>query len=81
MTLLTDDFRPATGLWSGHAQSLFGVRGRPQVERLSETQASRECGWPPLVTRRGGHVGFVTGSVLRPGFWAEARVMRWLQER
>ena len=34
-----------------------------------------------LVTRRGGHVGFVTGSVLRPGFWAEARVLRWLQER
>ena len=34
-----------------------------------------------LVTRRGGHVGFVTGSVLQPGFWAEARVLRWLQER
>ena len=34
-----------------------------------------------LVTRRGGHVGFVTGSVLQPRFWAEARVLRWLQER
>jgi predicted alpha/beta-fold hydrolase len=34
-----------------------------------------------LVTRRGGHVGFVTGSVLQPGFWAEARALRWLQER
>ncbi len=34
-----------------------------------------------LLTRRGGHVGFVTGSLLRPEFWAEARVLRWLQER
>ena len=33
-----------------------------------------------LLTRRGGHVGFVTGAVLRPEFWAEARVLRWLQE-
>ena len=34
-----------------------------------------------LVTRRGGHVGFVTGSVLRPEFWAETRLLRWLRER
>ena len=34
-----------------------------------------------LVTRRGGHVGFVEGSVLKPRFWAEARLLRWLQER
>lgn len=34
-----------------------------------------------LVTRRGGHVGFVAGSVLHPDFWAEARVLRWLRER
>ena len=31
MPLLTDDFRAATGLWSGHAQSLYGVLGRPKV--------------------------------------------------
>ena len=33
-----------------------------------------------LLTRRGGHVGFVTGSLLRPEFWAETRVLQWLQE-
>jgi uncharacterized protein len=31
MALLTDDFRPAWGLWSGHAQSLFGVVARPRM--------------------------------------------------
>jgi predicted alpha/beta-fold hydrolase len=31
-----------------------------------------------LVTRHGGHVAFVEGSVLRPRFWAEARMLRWL---
>ena len=34
-----------------------------------------------LVTRRGGHVGFVEGSVLNPRFWAETRLLRWLRER
>ena len=34
-----------------------------------------------LVTRRGGHVGFVSGSVLRPSFWAEPRIVRWLTAR
>jgi predicted alpha/beta-fold hydrolase len=31
MSTLTDDFRPAPGLTSTHAQSLFGVLGRPKV--------------------------------------------------
>lgn len=31
-----------------------------------------------LLTRRGGHVGFVTGSLVRPRFWLEPRVMAWL---
>lgn len=34
-----------------------------------------------LITRRGGHVGFVGGSVRRPEFWAEWRALRWLAER
>jgi hypothetical protein len=34
-----------------------------------------------LVTTRGGHVGFIGGSVLRPSFWAEARVLGWLDEQ
>jgi hypothetical protein len=33
-----------------------------------------------LVTKRGGHVGFVEGSLLRPSFWAETRLLRWLRE-
>ena len=32
----------------------------------------------PAIDRR---TGFVTGSVMRPHFWAEARVLRWLQEQ
>lgn len=33
-----------------------------------------------LLTERGGHVGFVEGSVLAPRFWAEARVFSWLEQ-
>jgi len=32
-------------------------------------------------TRHGGHVGFVAGSIARPRFWAEARVLAFLDER
>lgn len=32
-----------------------------------------------LLTERGGHVGFVGGSILRPHFWAERRVFEWLE--
>jgi predicted alpha/beta-fold hydrolase len=31
-------------------------------------------------TERGGHVGFLTGSLWRPGFWAEARSLDFLRE-
>lgn len=34
-----------------------------------------------LITRRGGHVGFVSGSMRAPEFWAEARLLQWLSER
>jgi hypothetical protein len=30
------------------------------------------------VTSGGGHVGFVTGSPLRPGYWAEERALDFL---
>ncbi|MDP1825077.1 MAG: alpha/beta fold hydrolase [Archangium sp.] len=71
----------------------------PQLERIktrtlllsSEDDALAPPVLPPgvsrnealdvLVTKRGGHVGFVEGSVLRPSFWAEARALRWLQDR
>ena len=32
-------------------------------------------------TARGGHVGFVAGSILRPRFWAEERVLDFLDHR
>lgn len=34
-----------------------------------------------LRTRHGGHVGFVSGSVARPGWWAEQRAVDWLAAR
>ena len=32
-----------------------------------------------LLTRTGGHVGFLGGTVLRPDFWAERVAVRWLE--
>jgi predicted alpha/beta-fold hydrolase len=32
-----------------------------------------------LRTNRGGHVGFLTGSVFRPRFWAEAQALAFLE--
>ena len=35
-----------------------------------------------IITDHGGHVGFVSGRVpLRPRFWAEERIARWLADR
>ncbi|HVE83158.1 MAG TPA: alpha/beta fold hydrolase [Myxococcales bacterium] len=34
-----------------------------------------------VVTEQGGHVGFVSGSVLRPRFWAEEVAVQFLDER
>jgi uncharacterized protein len=34
-----------------------------------------------IVTRSGGHVGFVAGPPWRTTFWAEERIARWLTER
>ena len=34
-----------------------------------------------LTPRHGGHLGFVSGSVARPRFWAEAQVMRFFDAR
>lgn len=40
--------------------------------------AARQENLHLLVTRAGGHVAFVGGTVLRPRFWSEERVLRWL---
>jgi predicted alpha/beta-fold hydrolase len=34
-----------------------------------------------LLTERGGHVGFVSGSLLRPRFWSEEVTMQFLEEQ
>ena len=34
-----------------------------------------------VLTRGGGHVGFVAGSALRPRYWAEERVVRYFERR
>ena len=34
----------------------------------------------PEITERGGHVGFVAGSPLRPRYWLEERLLRWVRE-
>lgn len=45
---------------------------------LIPDSAKRQENLDVLVTRAGGHVGFVGGSVLKPAFWVERRVMQWL---
>ena len=35
----------------------------------------------PVLTARGGHVGFIEGSVLRPRFWVEEAIAGWLAGR
>jgi predicted alpha/beta-fold hydrolase len=36
----------------------------------------------PIITQRGGHVGFIAGSgPLRPVFWAEAVIADWIEQR
>ena len=33
-----------------------------------------------LLTKYGGHVGFISGSPVRPRFWLEPRIVQWLVE-
>jgi predicted alpha/beta-fold hydrolase len=34
-----------------------------------------------IITRGGGHTGFIAGSIERPRFWAEHQALRWARER
>jgi predicted alpha/beta-fold hydrolase len=34
-----------------------------------------------IVTRRGGHIGFVSGSLLAPSYWAEKAAVSFLARR
>lgn len=35
----------------------------------------------PILSRRGGHVGFVSGTARRPEFWSETVVSTWMQSQ
>ncbi len=43
--------------------------------------AHRHAALHVLASGAGGHVAFVAGSVLRPWFWSEQRVLSWLDEQ
>jgi predicted alpha/beta-fold hydrolase len=47
----------------------------PQAPQAALDNACLEL----VLTARGGHVGFVTGSVVNPGYWAEERVLRYFR--
>jgi predicted alpha/beta-fold hydrolase len=48
----------------------------PAALPLAEIQANPNL--VPVITRTGGHVGFIEGSPWRPRFWAEAEAARFL---
>jgi predicted alpha/beta-fold hydrolase len=48
------------------------------IARLGRSLEGLSNPWvTALITRHGGHVGFVAGSVLRPVFWAEEQALRF----
>jgi predicted alpha/beta-fold hydrolase len=49
--------------------------------RLLPPGAADLPGLEVCITRHGGHVGFVGGTVLRPRFWAEEKALGWLAAR
>jgi predicted alpha/beta-fold hydrolase len=47
---------------------------------LDEVARAKSSAVELVVTRRGGHAGFVGGTI-RPRYWAEERAVEWLAER
>ncbi len=47
-------------------------------ERIPRATMEANAAVTPLITKAGGHVGFIAGSVLRPRFWAEERIADFL---
>jgi predicted alpha/beta-fold hydrolase len=69
------DYLPARWLPDPNAMTVFGALFRP----WPRPPVRRERWHVTLVTTGlGGHVGFVSGSPLRPRFWAEARAVEFL---
>ncbi len=51
------------------------------AEAIPETVLKANQMLTPLITERGGHVGFITGAnPLKPTFWAESVIADWLVE-
>jgi predicted alpha/beta-fold hydrolase len=72
--------------WASSGPRLKDVRARTLLISAEDDPLAPASHLPPLerpnlhrlVTRAGGHVGFVEGSVLRPSFWAEQRALEFL---
>jgi predicted alpha/beta-fold hydrolase len=64
--------RAPTLVITSNDDPLAPARWLPKLENPSITT---------LVTERGGHVGFVSGSLLKPHFWAEERAMAFFAQR
>jgi len=66
------DVRVPTLLISSEDDPIAPAHGLP-------AGAARQANLHVLVTQAGGHVAFVGGSVLRPRFWSEERVLQWME--
>lgn len=71
---LLADITTPTLLISAHDDALAPARYLPDDVQCSPAL-------DVLVTQRGGHVGFVQGSMWAPTYWAEARALQWLEQR
>lgn len=45
---------------------------------LEEVAAAKSASVELIVTRQGGHIGFVADSLIRPRYWAEEKAIDWI---
>ncbi|MFW6330852.1 MAG: YheT family hydrolase [Gemmatimonadota bacterium] len=51
------------------------------ADRIPEAAMRANPAVTPVITERGGHQGYVAGSLLRPRFWVEEVVGEWMRAR
>lgn len=71
---LLKDIRHPTLLIHAADDPFMDQRVIPQGQQLSPSIDYR-------LSQRGGHVGFVNGSLLRPHFWLESTIPEWFQHQ